>query len=397
MRSATLLVAGREISERTRGRAFLISTLVLVAVVLAGVIVPGLEDRTKRVDVGLTGATPAALAGTLRAAAGAEDVRLRLRRFRSVAAGEAALRAGRADVLVVAGRQLVWKSEPDGELSAALAAAIDRVRFAERAGALGLSPAQTASLLAASPPPERSLEPIDPDRDARQAIAFVTFIVLLMMLLTYGTAVAEGIAQEKGSHVMELLVSRVRPSDLLAGKVLGIGAVGLAQMLAALVAGAAAIVALDTIDVPAAVPAALACAVVSFALGYAFWSVALAAAAALVSRVEDLQAAVAPLTWTLTLCALTAPVAAEAPDAWYVRVASVLPVTAPFVMPVRIAVSSVAPWEPVLAIALLLASTWALVRLGGAVYSGSLLRSGGRPRFVELRRLLRNARTRSAG
>jgi ABC-2 type transport system permease protein len=64
-------------------------------------------------------------------------------------------------------------------------------------------------------------------------------------------------------------------------------------------------------------------------------------------------------------------------------------VTAPFALPVRIAVSSVDPWEPVLAILLLLASTWALVRLGGAVYSGSLLRSGGRPRLSDLRRALR--------
>jgi ABC-2 type transport system permease protein len=217
--------------------------------------------------------------------------------------------------------------------------------------------------------------------------------VLLMMLLSYGTAVAEGVAQEKGSHVMELLVSRVRPSDLLAGKVLGIGAVGLAQMLAGLLAAAAAIVALDTVEVPAAVPAALACAVVSFALGYAFWSVALAATAALVSRVEDLQAAIAPLTWTLTLCALTAAVAADAPDTWYMRVASLMPVTSPFVMPVRIAVSTVALWEVVLAVALLLASTWALIRLGGAVYSGSLLRSGGRPRLRDLAQTLRGLRT----
>ena len=99
------------------------------------------------------------------------------------------------------------------------------------------------------------------------------------------------------------------------------------------------------------------------------------------------------MTWALTLCALTAPVAADAPDAWYVRVASVLPVTAPFVMPVRIAVSDVAVWEAVLGIALMLASTWALVRLGGAVYSGSVLRSGGRPRLRELHRELREPRT----
>jgi ABC-2 type transport system permease protein len=209
--------------------------------------------------------------------------------------------------------------------------------------------------------------------------------VLLLMLLTYGTAVAEGVAQEKGTRVMELLVCRVRPRDLLAGKVLGIGLVGLGQMLLALVAGGAAIVALDTVDVPAAVPAALASAVLWFALGYAFWSVAIAAVGALVSRVEDLQAAIAPLTWTMTLCAMTAPVAAESPDAWYSVVASLLPITAPFAMPVRVAVGGVAAGQILLATAIILAATYGLVRLGGAIYSGSLLRTGGaRPRLRDV-------------
>ena len=131
--------------------------------------------------------------------------------------------------------------------------------------------------------------------------------------MVYGSAVAEGVAQEKGTRVMELLVCRVRPADLLAGKVLGIGLVGLGQMLLALIAGAVAIVALDTVDVPAAVPATLASAVLWFALGYAFWSVAFAAVGALVSRVEDLQAAVSPLTWAMLLFALIAPVASELP------------------------------------------------------------------------------------
>jgi ABC-2 type transport system permease protein len=383
-RRSIALVAWREISERTRSRAFAVSTVAIVAVVLAGVIVPGLDDRTTRLHAGLTGATPSALTGALREAARAGDAQLELRRYRTVAAGETALREGRADVLIVAGRQLVWKSEPDDELAAVVTPAVQRLRFGERAAALGLTDNQATRLVAPGPLPARTLEPADPDQDARETIAFVTFIVLLLMLVFYGTAVAEGVAQEKGTRVMELLVCRVRPRELLAGKVLGIGLVGLGQMLLALVAGAAAIVALDTIDVPAAVPATLASAVLWFALGYAFWSVALAAVGALVSRVEDLQAAVAPLTWTLTLCAMSAPVASEEPDAWYTVAASFVPLTAPFAMPARIAVSDVAPWEIVLAATIIVGATYGLIRVGGAVYSGALLRTGARPRLRDV-------------
>jgi ABC-2 type transport system permease protein len=124
-------------------------------------------------------------------------------------------------------------------------------------------------------------------------------------------------------------------------------------------------------------------------LGYAFWSLAFAAVGALVSRVEDLQAAVSPLTWAMLLFAFVAPVAAEYPDAWYIVVASVFPTTAPFVMPVRIAVGSVAAWEIVLAVAIMLAAIYGLVRLGGAVYSGAVLRTGARPRLRDVRNAVR--------
>ena len=141
-----------------------------------------------------------------------------------------------------------------------------------------------------------------------------------MMIMIYGTAVAEGVAQEKGTRVMELLVCRVRPRDLLAGKVIGIGVVGLGQMLLALIAGAVAIVALDTIDVPAAVPATLASAVLWFALGYAFWSVAFAAVGALVSRVRGPPGrGGAPRPGPCCCAPSSRRSPRESPDAWYMR------------------------------------------------------------------------------
>ena len=112
-------------------------------------------------------------------------------------------------------------------------------------------------------------------------------------------------------------------------------------------------------------------------LGYLFWSVAYAAVGALVSRVEDLQAAVAPVSWTLVLSRPDRPVAANLPDAWYMLLASLLPDHGP--------VRDAGPdrrqrrraWQIVLAAAIMLAATFWLVRLAGAVYSGALLRTGG--------------------
>ena len=223
-RRTIALVAWREITERMRSRAFAIATIAIIAVVVAGVVLPGLGDDTVRLRVGVTGATPAALRVSLRDTARADHARLDLRRYATVAAGERAVRDGQAGVLIVNGQRLIWKSEPSVRLDAVVSAAIQRVRAAERAAALGLSPAQANALLAPAPLPAHSLQAPDPDRDSRDAIAFVGFLVLLMVILWYGSAVAEGVAQEKGTRVMELLLCRVRPRDLLAGKVLGIGA-----------------------------------------------------------------------------------------------------------------------------------------------------------------------------
>lgn len=204
-----------------------------------------------------------------------------------------------------------------------------------------------------------------------------------MTVIFYGNAVAEGVAQEKGGRIMEVLLCRVRAQDLLAGKVLGIGLVGLGQVLIAAIAGAAVVLAVEEVDVPTAVPATLAMTVLWFALGYAFWSVAFAASGALVSRVEDLQSVAAPLTYVLMFSALTAIPVQEVPDAWYARLGSLVPLTAPFIMPVRAALGDPAAWEIALSVVIMLAATYAFVRVAAGVYTGALLRAGGRPRLAD--------------
>ena len=135
----------------------MISTIAIVAVVLAGVIVPALNDQTTRVQAGITGATPPALAPALRDAARADDARLELRRYPTVAAGgDGGPRRTTSDVLIVAGERLVWKTEPDADVAAVVTGAVQRVRFGERAAELGLTSAQVGTLLAPATLPARS-------------------------------------------------------------------------------------------------------------------------------------------------------------------------------------------------------------------------------------------------
>ena len=102
-----------------------------------------------------------------------------------------------------------------------------------------------------APPPLRleTIEPIDPDRDAKAAVAFFTILILYGQLLTYGYWVAAGVVEEKSSRVIEVLLATIRPKDLLAGKVIGLGLLGLGQLLLVAVLGLAAAALTGALDV----------------------------------------------------------------------------------------------------------------------------------------------------
>ena len=134
--------------------------------------------------------------------------------------------------------------------------------------------------------------------DAEVAVALFGSVLLLVSLAVYGQWVLVGVVEEKSNRVVELILSTVRPRHLLAGKVIGIGLLGLAQL--ALVAGlAATLLAAGAFDAPAALGGSVALVVPWFALGFALYAVAFAAAGALASRQQDASTAGQPVTLTL--------------------------------------------------------------------------------------------------
>jgi ABC-2 type transport system permease protein len=211
--------------------------------------------------------------------------------------------------------------------------------------------------------------------------------VLFMAVAFYGGFVLMGVVEEKSSRVVEVLLSRLRPTELLSGKIVGIGLVGLAQLC--LVAGSA-LVALrfSTNSVASTTPGTMGWLVFWFILGYGFYSVLYATLGSLVSRQEEAQSVQFPVTAILLVAYFLSMAATRSPDSLTAVVGSLLPPTAPMVMTVRMAHGGVPWWEIALAAALTLATIWALVRLAGRVYTGAVLRIGPR---VRLRDALRGA------
>jgi ABC-2 type transport system permease protein len=187
-----------------------------------------------------------------------------------------------------------------------------------------------------------------------------------------------GVLEEKSNRVAEVVLSRVRPIELLAGKVIGIGLLGLAQLLVLAAAAAALVSMIDLADLPnlSEVGLSVILGVVGwYVLGYAFYAVLYAAAGSLVSRQEDVQG-VAWIPMILLVPAyLLAFVASQTPDLPIIKIGSMLPALAPLVMPTRYAAGDVALWEVGLAILVTVASTYLVILFAARVYRGGILRT----------------------
>src|SRR5690606_11737527 len=161
-------------------------------------------------------------------------------------------------------------------------------------------------------------------------------------LMTTGQMVAQGVVEEKASRVVELLLATVRPWQLMAGKVLGIGIVGLVQMLAIVVAAAGTALGFGMVETSSlAVGTTAAWALVWFILAQATAALDMARLAALVSRQEDVGSALSPVMMLMMVpYIIGVSVAPWDPDNLLVVVLSYIPFCSPMLMPMRIALGT---------------------------------------------------------
>jgi ABC-2 type transport system permease protein len=208
--------------------------------------------------------------------------------------------------------------------------------------------------------------------------------------MTAGQYVASGVVEEKSSRVVELLLSTVSPYQLMAGKVLGIGMVGLAQMVLVVGSGVATAFALDLVNTSSVdLGSAAVWALIWFIIGFATYALTLAALASLVSRQEDVGAVIGPVTALMVIpYVIGISIAPWDPDNPLVLWLSYIPFCSPLIMPIRIAIGAVEPWEVGLSVALSLLVIPLLVWLSGRIYSNAVLHTGSR---IKLKDALRGS------
>jgi ABC-2 type transport system permease protein len=373
------LVARREMRERGWSRAFLVSLVLMVVIVAAMLVVPALLSSAGGTrDVGLAGSAPPALAATIAEQAHASGITARVHHYAGLAAGEQAVRQGRADVLVVAAQRLEWPGRADQQLKAVVTGAIQLVTVRERATAAGIGPGAAAALLTPVPVASVELGHVAGRSPSDEAAVTVMTLVLFFCISIFGGMVLTGVLEEKASRVVEVLLARIPARALLAGKIAGIGLLGLAQIGITALAALVAVAAVPSIHVPAVGGAVLAWAVVWFVLGYALYATVYGALGSLGSRVEDAQGVAGPVMVILPVAYFASFLMIAQPASAAARAISYFPLTAPMAMPGRIAMGAAAWWEPVTAAILTLATTTALVLLAGRLYTIAILHTGTR-------------------
>ena len=244
----------------------------------------------------------------------------------------------------------------------------------------------------------------DASRRANTMFAVAVAFLLYMSMILYGQMVLRGVLEEKSTRVAEVVVSSVSPETLLAGKVIGVGAVGLTQqiiwvigtlylgsftapMLTKMIPTDAAgpnAATLPAISMPDVQITSLLLILVFFILGYGVYSALYAAVGSTVNSEQEAQQALAPVLVLVISSALFIQPAMMNPTSMLARVASMFPFSAPIIMPLRMSLVPIPPWEMAVALIGLVVAFVAVILLAARIYRVGLLMYGKRPSFSEL-------------
>lgn len=381
-------VAWREIRERLRSKGYIISTVVTALLVGAMILIPSLfGSSTTTYEVGSVGSGNEEIfeAATLLANAGGDEeddatVDFEVTVYPTRDQAIAALEADEISAVLVDGTEIVvpsvgWSGPPAAVRwlqQGAAAVELDRLITEEGETAAQVIEVMTSEFLEVT-----SLAGDGLDDPTRPIVAYAGLILLYAAILLYGTWILTGVTEEKTNRVVEVLLSTLRPWQLLGGKILGIGALGFTQFA---IAGVVALIAvrISGMDLPALDPLLIANLLLWFVIGFLIFAVLFGAAGSLASRMEDAQNVAFPMTIVAVLGLFVAFASLDDPAGTVAVIGTMVPLTAPFVVPVRVALNAIPMWQFAAALGISLASIVGLVLVAGRVYAGGLLRTGGK-------------------
>lgn len=387
-------VARREITERGRSKAYLITTVVTLLLVLGLVIVPSLlGGGTEEYTIGSIGEgnQPIVESAELLRNAGdepedEESVAISIVEFGDLEDAETALADGEVDAVLVDGSEVVVESVGgfgDSAVVSLLQRGAASVELEVIVSESGQAATDVIDVMTSDPLETTTLSGQEAGDESAGVLAYAGLMLLYIAILLYGTWILTGVTEEKSNRVVEVLLSSVKPWQLLAGKIAGIGILGIAQFTGTILVAIVALQLTSAFELPNISVSSVVTLVVWFVLGFLLYAVMFGAAGSLVSRMEDAQNVAFPMSLTAVAGFFVSIAALNDPDGAAAVIGTFIPLTAPFVVPVRAALDAIPLWQYLLSIVMVLATIAGLTLVAGRIYAGALLRYGGRTKLRE--------------
>jgi ABC-2 type transport system permease protein len=415
--SRTLAVARREYLQRVHSRAFMVATilgpLILGGMMLIPALAAGRATRPLKVAVLDTSGTlrqpvEKALAATV---VGGQPRFL----VQPTAEGSFEQARARANEAVLRGDLDGYLYLPEDALAASRAeyhgrsaSAMMEMRVLERAledafvevrlTAAGLDPGRLKAIM--RDVDLRTMRLSDAgtreDRGAGFLFSFLLVFAIYTAVFMWGQALMTSVIEEKTNRVVEVMVSSVSPDTLLGGKLLGVGAAGLTQMVAwALTMGLVGLYVGSGAVAAGAVPevglGTLVAFVTFFLLGFFLYGSLYAAVGAAVNSMQEAQNLILPLMSPVILAMMFMPLVLRSPDSPLAVTLSLIPLLTPLLMFLRISVLAPPWWQVALSVLLTALTIWGVVWTAARIYRVGILMYGKRPTFPEIVRWVRAA------
>ncbi|MBL4955097.1 ABC transporter permease [Neobacillus sp. YIM B02564] len=231
---------------------------------------------------------------------------------------------------------------------------------------------------------------------ARGLVYFLLFIIYFAVIM-YANMIAMEVATEKSSRVMEILISSVSPIKQMFAKILGVGLLSLTQLVVFLLVGYYSLKSnmnsfqdgfWDVFGFGNVPVMTIIYAVVFFILGYFLYATLAAFLGSLVSRIEDVQQMITPMTLLVVAGFMIAMFGLGKPDTPFITITSYFPFFTPMIMFLRVGMLSIPAWETMLGIAILVATIIVLAIFGARVYRGGVLMYGKSSSFKDIKKAL---------
>jgi ABC-2 type transport system permease protein len=386
-RRAVWLVMKRELNTRLRTRSFVIGTVVMLVLLLGYVgFQTSLAGSADKSTVGLTGQATG-IARQLQVEAAQSGRQISTVTITDPAEGRKKVEDGDLDALVsgsAAKLTATYKSSLDGQLRKVLDQVAQQQVLDGVLSSAQLEPADVMAQVDGTHVRDDPISPEPADQTQRLVVGLIVAFLLYISIITYGMMVAQGVVEEKSSRVVEILLASVRPWQLLLGKVIGLGLVGLTQLVILAAAGLVAASVTGVFTLSGFATGALLWGLLWYLLGFLLYATIYGALGSLVSRQEDTQSVVGPLNIVLIVGFVTGfNLLLQDPSGTAAKAVSLVPLFSPILMPARIATGAAAGWEIALSLGLTAALVALLTWLGGKIYGNSVLRIGSRIKLSE--------------